>query len=433
MTIKKIFLLIIVSGISVAKSQQITLQQAIEMSLANSKTAAIKNLQVDNASAALLEAKQRKLPNASISGSYLQLNSAKIDLKTKNPNPQPAPKVSNAMYGTLNLNLPVYSGGKLKYGIKAAEMSKQAFEYDAEYEKQNVVETTVELYADLYKAHNALKLVEENLQRSMQREKDFANLEKNGIIPRNDLLKANLQTASIELSLLETQNNISLANVNMDLLLGLPQGTEINTDSTEFENVIDLKPVSEYIDSALKNRFDIKSSNSRTKAGEYNLRSVKAEKIPSLALTGGYIAAYIPKVLTVTNAMNIGIGLSYNISSLFKNKAREIQAASTVSQMKLQSELLKDKAITEVSKNYFDVVKSLKKIEVLKKSVEQSSENYRIVKNKYNNNLSTLSDLLEADVAELQSNLDLTVAKADAFVAYNRLLRSAGKLNIKNL
>jgi outer membrane protein TolC len=61
--------------------------------------------------------------------------------------------------------------------------------------------------------------------------------------------------------------------------------------------------------------------------------------------------------------------------------------------------------------------------------VEQSTENYRISKNKYNNSLLTLTDLLDADVAQLQAKLNLTLAKADAYIAYQTLQQKAGLLN----
>jgi coproporphyrinogen III oxidase-like Fe-S oxidoreductase len=55
------------------------------------------------------------------------------------------------------------------------------------------------------------------------------------VIARNDRLKANLQTSNIELQLLEAKNNYNIANINMDLLLGLPETTEIEVDQNYIE------------------------------------------------------------------------------------------------------------------------------------------------------------------------------------------------------
>ena len=66
---------------------------------------------------------------------------------------------------------------------------------------------------------------------------------------------------------------------------------------------------------------------------------------------------------------------------------------------------------------------------MLKKDVDKSNENYRISKNKYDNSLLTLTDLLDADVSQLRAKLNLTLAKADAYLAYQTLLQKAGILN----
>ena len=72
---------------------------------------------------------------------------------------------------------------------------------------------------------------------------------------------------------------------------------------------------------------------------------------------------------------------------------------------------------------------SEKKIEVYQKAVEQAAENYRITKNKYDNTLATTTDLLDADLAQLQTKLNLSNATIDKVVAYNKLLQTAGILN----
>jgi len=80
-----------------------------------------------------------------------------------------------------------------------------------------------------------------------------------------------------------------------------------------------------------------------------------------------------------------------------------------------------------VNRVYLNWLSSQKKIEVYAKAIEQANENYRIVKNKYNNSLATTSDVLEADVAQLQARLNYTSARADAVVIYNQLLLVSGQ------
>ena len=74
------------------------------------------------------------------------------------------------------------------------------------------------------------------------------------------------------------------------------------------------------------------------------------------------------------------------------------------------------------------LIVSCTKIDVYEKAIDQATENYKITKNKYDNSLVTTTELLDADVAQLQAKLNHAFAKADALVAYNKLLQSAGLL-----
>lgn len=418
------------------EQKTLTLNDAIDLGIQNSKQLKNSQARIDEATAALKEAIEKKLPDARVSGSYLRLNSANFDLKTNNnnnggSNNGESPKVSQAIYGLLNVSLPIYTGGRIRFGIESSKFLEQAERLDAENDKDEVIQNTIEAFANLFKAKTAVRLVKENLLQSRQRTRDLSNLEKNGLLARNDLLKAELQSSGTELSLLDAENNAQLANINMDLMLGLPASTELILDTTGIEKKDDSRVLEDYLQAALSNRKDIAAIDYRKKAAESGIRIVKADQYPSLALSGGYIAADIPNVFSVTNAIDVGIGVSYNIGSIWKNKSKVQQAEARVKQLTTTAAMMDDNIRLEVHKSYLNLLSNRKKIEVYAKASEQAEENYRIVKNKFDNSLATTTDLLDADVAQLQARLSYTLARADAFVAYNKLLQTTGLLSVE--
>jgi outer membrane protein len=424
-----------VSLANAQNNKSLTLSEAIDLSIKNSKQLKINRAKVEQASAAIKEATQRRLPDASFSGSYIRLTNPAIDLKTKsnssggNGNSGGTPKVNQAAYGILNASLPLYAGGKIRYGIESSKYLAHAEELDAENSKEEVIENTIEAYVNLYKANAAVKLYEENLVQAQQRVKDFTNLEKNGLLARNDLLKVQLQASNVELSLLDAKNNWELANVNMDLMLGLPENTSLAPDSTIINQTFSVGALNDYVQSALKNRKDIEALGLRKQAADLGVKATKANQYPAIALTGGYIAADVPKLLTITNAANVGLGLSYNLGSLWKNKAKVEQAEAQSRQLEATQDLMNNNLRLQVNQAYLNWLSSQKKIEVYAKAIEQADENYRIVKNKYNNGLATVTDLVEADVAQLLSHLNYSIAKADAVIVYNQLLQASGTIS----
>ncbi|HEU5168733.1 MAG TPA: TolC family protein [Chitinophagaceae bacterium] len=433
-------LLIICSLFSLQMTAQekktLSLDEAINLGLQNSKKLKINKAKIEEATAAAKEATEKRLPDAKASASYLRVNAVNVDLKTKSGNTgggtSPAveqPKVSQALYGLVNVSLPIYTGGKIRYGIESSKFLEKAEMLDAENDKEEVIQNTIEAFANLFKAKTAVRLVQENLNEARQRTKELTGMEKNGLLARNDLLKSQLRESNMEFNLSDAENSWQLANVNMNLMLGLPTATQLILDTSGLGRKDDDRVLDDYLNAALSNRKDIAAIDLRKKAAESGVKSAKGDLYPSLALTGGYIGLDIPDFLSVPAAMNVGVGVSYNIGSLWKNKAKVQQAEARVKQITFTEAMMDDDMRLEVNRSYLSLMTNRKKIEVSAKAVEQAEENYRIVKNKFDNSLATTTDLLDADIAQLQARLSYTLSRADAFVAYHKLLQTAGLLS----
>lgn len=411
----------------------LNLQEAIDLSIKNSGQLKGSQAKIEESLAALKEANEKKLPEANVTGSHIRLNSPNVDLKVKSNNSnggtsEPAGKVSSATYGIMNVSLPIYSGLRIRYGIESARYLAEATKLDAENDQEGVILNTINAFDNLYKSKAAADLVKENLESARERVKQFTNLEKNGLLARNDLLKVELQASNTELALLDAENNWKLANIAMDLMLGLPETTELVPDVQGFKTTTQIKAVDDYVQLALQNRKDKAALELRKKAAATGVKAVKGEIYPSIALTGGYIGAYVPNLLTVYNAVNIGVGVQYSLSSLWKNKSKVEQAQARQRQIEANEQVLSEGIRYQVNQAYQGYLLSQKKIEVYDKAVSQAAENYKIVKNKYDNALANTTDLLDADVAQLQAKLNFAFSKSDAAVAYNKLLQTAGLL-----
>ncbi|CAL1519290.1 TolC family protein [Chitinophaga sp. MM2321] len=426
-------------------SKSLSLDEAISLSIQNSKQLKVSHARMDDANASVKTAYERQLPDVSVSGSYLRVLQPNIDLKLKTgdnnggSNPDPGtksemPKVNSAAYGIASVSVPVFAGMMIQSGKEAARYLAVAAKLDADKDKEDVIQNTIAAYSNLYKATEAVELVKENVKQSAQRVGDFSNLEKNGLLARNDLLKAELQQSNYELALMDAENSLKVANLNMDIMLGLPDNTALQLDTTVFKvgNNMDSRGVAEFEQLAYQHRKDAAAISAREHAANAGVKGAKGEYYPSLAVTGGYIAAYIPNVLTITNAVNAGVGLKYNLSSLWKTGSKVASAKAQLAEVQANESKLTDAIHLDVYQSYENYLLSHKKMDTYIKAIEQSEENYRITKNKHDNNLATTTDLLDADVANLQSHLNYAFAKADALVAYNKLLQAAGLLDNSN-
>lgn len=427
-------LAVISAGAQAQEARSLSMNEAISLGVQNSKQLKISKAKIDVATASLKESKDRRLPDLSASGAYLRISKPTINLMLSlgsnsgggSSSGGSSPTIDQAMYGMVNAALPLFDGFKNHAAIESAKYLQKAATLDAESDRQQVVQNVVAAYSNLYKANAAVNLVKENLKQAHQRSLDFNNLEQNGLLARNDLLKAQLQESNIQLSLLDAESNLRIANMNMDLMLGLPEATMLQLDSNSFSASNDPQTLTHWESVAFDNRSDYQSLAFHEKSAQAGIQSARAAYYPTVRLTGGYVALNVPNAIQVTDAWNGGIGLSYNVASLWKAGASVASAKAQLQQVHASQEMLNDNIKIQIDQAYEAYFLSLKKIDVYQQAVVQANENYKILKNKHENSLATTTDLLDADVQQLQAKLNYAYSKADAVVAYNKLLQTAG-------
>ncbi|WP_300570047.1 TolC family protein [Flavobacterium sp.] len=432
MKIKNILLILIsVFGITIGYSQErktLSLTEAISIATTKSNEANLANLKAATSKLELETVKNNQYPSLKVSGQYLQLTNATVDSNIKmggSSSGQSEPlEVSHLLLGQANVSMPVFSGFKLKNTISASESLYKAETANASHTKEELGIYVVELFAKLYQSQEMAKLIEENLKSAQQRTKDFSAMVDNGLMARNDLLKAQLQESNVQLSLDSANKNINVINYQLVTLLQLPEGTQIDIDIETIKNDM-AKNQNLAIEAK---RSDLEALNYQQKASEAGIKIAKSGYYPSLSLVGGYIAFDLKDIITVSNAMNFGVGLSYDLSSIFKNNKEVKLAKSKSEQTKTAVAILTDKIKEETQQAQENYNLSLKQNKVYTQAVEQATENFRIVKDKYDNSLSTTNDLLEADVQQLQTKINLALSQADIALKYYQLQFASGKL-----
>lgn len=432
-------LLVVSYNLYAQDMRKITLQEAVELSLQNSKQLKLSQYKQSENDAMLREAKEKRLPELSVTGAYMRLTQPNFDLKVplgssgqsqqgEGAGTSTMPTVNQAMYGMASASLPLFSGFRVQNGIASAKYLQKASELDVVKNRNEVILNTISAYSNLYKAKAALEIVKENLKQSKQRVADMTNLEQNGLLASNDLLKAKLQQSNMELALLDAENNWKITYINMNLMLGLDENTLLEPDGTDFVGYNDDHTFNYWENLALTSRPDVQALEFRKKAANSSVKIAKGAYYPSIALTGGYVALNVPDFLTATNIINGGIGVNYSPSSLWHNGAKVAQAKARLHQTELSQDMLSDAVRLEVAQAYQQYLVAVKKIDVYETAVQQAQENYKIVKNKYDNSLATVTELLDADVARLSADLNYAFAKADAYVAFNKLKQVSGMI-----
>ena len=420
-------------GISTIEAQDKTslpLGEAIQMAWNKSNEVSLANTKVESSRLQLQSTKNNSYPDFKVSAQYQRLTKATIDLKiNKNTNSSdPLPVVDQLVLGQANANLPIFAGFKIQNLIKVSDHLYQAETANAMQTKEEVAMKVINLYASLYKAQKTVELLKENQKSAKQRVVDFIELEKNGIIPRNDLLKSQLQVSKIQLTLDLAISDLNVVNFELISLLKLDPKTKLEVKESDFAD-FQMKNIPTDEQLALQNRKDLEAIQLEEKASLANIKVAKSGYYPAISIVAGYTALNLKNVITVQNAMNIGLGVSYDISNILKNGTNVKLAESKALEIQNSEAMLTDYIKIQVQKAIEDYDLALKQNVVYNQAVEQASENYRIIKDKYDNGLSDTNDLLEADVEQLGSNINKTLARANVIQKYYELLSVSGQLN----
>jgi outer membrane protein TolC len=419
--------LIGISTINAQDKTNLKLEEAINLAWTKSNEVSLANTKIETKKQELQSVKNNQYPDLKITGQFLQLTEPTVRLEV-NAGSGTFPVPDRMLIGQASLKLPIYTGLKIQNGIKLQDNLFQAENAMASKTKEDVAMRVIDYYANLYKAQRTIELLKENQKSAEQRVTDFTALEKNGIIPRNDLLKSQLQVSKIQLSLDEALNNEKIINYYLVTLLKLPTETRLKVTESDLINFPkNSVPTDEQ--PAFQNRKDLEALQFQEKASQDNIKIAKGDYYPSVALTGGYAALNLNNVVTLENAMFIGVGVSYDISGILKNGTQVKIAESKALEVKNTQEILKDNIRVQVQQAITNYDLAIKQSVVYNQAVEQATENYRIVKDKYENGLSDTNDLLEADVEQLKSRISETIAKVDVIQKYYELLSATGQLS----
>lgn len=410
---------------SISNAQErktMSLTDAIALVITNSNDAILANTKVAASKLEMEIIKNNQYPSFKVSGQYLQLSAANVNSHLGGSGG--ALDVNQLLLGQANITVPIFSGFKIKNSISASENNYKSQSFSASHTKEELALKVVELFASLYKSTEMVSLLKENIKSSQQRTKDFSAMVDNGLLAKNDLLKVQLQESNVALSLATAQKNVNVINYQLVSLLHLPENTSIDIDIEAVKK--DMTSNQMLTISALRN--DLEALNFQQKASDARIKIAKADFYPSLALTGGYIALDLKNTLSVSNAMNYGVGFNYDLASIFKN-GKEVKLAKIRSEEAKQAiAQLSDKIKEETQQAQENYSLSLKQSKVYALASEQATENYRIIKDKYDNSLASTNDLLEADVQQLQSKINLALSQAEIALKYYQLQFASGKL-----
>ena len=326
---------------------------------------------------------------------------------------------------------PLYEGGKIRYAVKKAALEQQAVNLQMNVHRAALKLNLLEKYMDLFSLYKQYEILSRNIEESERRLHDIRRMKQEGLITNNDVLRSEMQLTRDRLSLTEAGNNIRLVSQQLDIWLGLEENCLLRPDTALLSMTVLLGDYERYVDEACLNDPSMLWLRKQTELAKNEMKGVRAASLPQLSLyASNTLARPISRTMVdmYNNNWNIGLSLSYSLSSLYKNNHKRKESRLAVYARMNEEELQLQQLRMEVRTAYLRHLEAVEEVEALQLSVRQAEENYRIMQNRYLNQLAILTDLLDANTVRLNAQLQLTNARTRVIYTYYQLQKVCGKL-----
>ena len=337
-------------------------------------------------------------------------------------------KVRTVWMGGIQVEQPIFMGGKILAAYRMATLGKQMAQLNETLTASEVILETDQAYALMVKAQEMSKVAKSYNAVLEELMKNVQSAYKHGLKSKNDVLKVQVKLNESELSIRKAENALRLANMNLCHLIGKPL-TETLLISDNFPTIEqhletqinDITARPEY--SILDKQVDI---------AKQQVKLSKSELLPQIGIRGSYDYIHGLKVneQTLFDKGSYSVMLNVTVPIFhFGERINKVRAAkSQLEQTRIEQADLNEKMHLELTQAANNLDEAKLEAALADRSLEQADENRRISKGEYEAGLEPLSDHLEAQALWQQAYETKVDAHFQLYLNYIKYLKAAGHL-----
>jgi len=321
----------------------------------------------------------------------------------------------------------LFAGGALYNGYLIAKNDQFASELERERFIRDIKLMAIDAYYGVIKARQQREVAKSNVA-SVKSHLDVANAFFNeGMIPKNDLLEAQVQYSESEEFLISADNAVKIAESNLNILLQNNINEDLNIEPeiplTSIDNTFD-----QSLSTAMDNRQEIKIAKLTLDNSAKGISIAKSVFMPDIAATYGYENQKGVDPSLKYDTWKAGIGLTWNLFSGGSGywNYNKSQYMNTKAGYLLES--LKNQVTLEVKNSYLNIQEARARLQVAEKAIAQAEEFARIEKDSYNLQAATTDDVLRSQTLLVRAHNNYIMARADHARALAVLRASMGTL-----
>jgi outer membrane protein len=405
-----------------------TLDEAWQAALAADQQIAAGRWNVSSASSTASAAEAELFPSLKLNGEYYAL-SDQPNIVAALPAPlgslqMPFINQSGVAFAAL-VNQPVYTFGRITHGTNAADEGVKASEAQLGQTILDVKIRVAEYYIVVLRTQRLVEVVDSKVVSLESHAKDVSDFFDKGVVPRNDLLAAQVALANARQEALQVHNMLQVANAAYNRALG--RTLEMPVTLAEVQTGTYPNDVQSLTQRALQCRPELVALSAQSRSLREQAASLQAKRAPQVALQGGYITLennYIdPNGVGV-----VGLGVEWTPIDSGRTRhqatALEERAEAVVRQCRDAESMI----ALEVRQKWLDLQTAIHRIDAIRQATTQADENLRVARDRYQHQVGTNTEVLDAESLRLQAYTNFYTSSYEAVLADLRLRRAIGEL-----
>jgi outer membrane protein TolC len=325
---------------------------------------------------------------------------------------------------------PVYLGGKIREANRIAAYTKEIADHNLSLKQEELIYSVEEAYWRIVSLREKVKLAGKYKQMLTRLVSDLENIHSEGIITRNDLLKAKLKLSEADILLLEANNGMEISKMVLCQMTGVPYSSAITlTDSL---NKIDTSVISYMIDEdAIAGRPELKILEKNVDIARSGVKLMQSRYLPDIVVNAGYTFMnpnpYNGLVKEFGSDYNIGVVCNIPIFHFGDKKHTLAAARFEQESATLKLEESKELMVLQLQQAVYQYTESIKKTDYASLALDQALQNLNSTEDNFNEGILKTSDLLEAQVLWQKAWSELIDARTNQQMSVSNLKKVTGK------
>jgi outer membrane protein TolC len=413
---------------------RLTLDEAVRRGLETSHRIAEAVARGEAADAVVGERRASTLPQIAAQAGYTRTNHVDA-FGILLPNNQLRviyPDIPDNYRTRLDLQWPIYTGGRLDALARVARIEATASADDIATARRDLTLEITRAYWALVTATESLRVVEESVARIDAHLTDVRNQLAAGLVPPSDVFTVDAQASRQRMLTVQARSNRDIVEAELARLVGAPPGTPVETAAALDALAPPPAALDGLIEAARQQRPERAALVKRAGAAGERARAAAAGTKPTVAVSGGVdYASPNPRIFPREDAWRTSWDASVNVSwPIFDGGRARSEMTEAAALTRAVQERLADfdaSLAVEIRQRVSEIASSRAAIEAATDAVRSATEARRVLGDRFAAGVATSTDVLDAQVALLQADLDRTQAIANAHLADARLARALGK------